>query len=81
SVMLGGILYAHKHLKTIINSINRLAKVASKPRIEYSIYQINKFLKSQSKSQFFGEIKNTYTIASKQERNLILNAIRKNVLE
>ena len=81
SVMLGGILYAHKHLKTIINSINRLAKVASKPRIEYSIYQINKFLKSQIKSQFFGEIKNAYTIASKQERNLKLNAIRKNVLE
>lgn len=77
SVMLGGILYAHKHLKTIINSINRLAKVASKPRIEYSIYQINKFLKSQIKSQFFGEIKNAYTIASKQERNLKLNAIRK----
>ena len=81
SVMLGGILYAHKHLKTIINSIDRLAKVASKPRIEYSIYQINKFLKSQIKSQFFSEIKNAYTIASKQERNLKLNAIKKNVLE
>ncbi|MDE5016707.1 polyribonucleotide nucleotidyltransferase, partial [Francisella tularensis subsp. holarctica] len=58
SVMLGGILYAHKQLKTIINSINRLAKVASKPRIEYSLYHIKKFLKSQIMSQFFGVVKN-----------------------
>ncbi|QIW09793.1 polyribonucleotide nucleotidyltransferase [Francisella sp. LA112445] len=81
SVMLGGILYAHKHLKTIIESINKLAKVAAKPRMEYSVYQINKVLKSQIKSQFFGEIKNAYTIASKQERNIKLNEIRKSVLE
>ncbi|MEY8765220.1 MULTISPECIES: polyribonucleotide nucleotidyltransferase [Francisella] len=81
SVMLGGILYAHKHLRTIISSINKLAKVASKPRIEYTIYEINKLLKSQIKSHFFGEIKNAYTIASKQERNVKLNEVRKNVLE
>ena len=81
SVMLGGILYAHKYLKTIIESINKLAKVAAKPRMEYSVYQINKVLKSQIKSQFFGEIKNAYTIASKQERNVKLNEIRKSVLE
>ncbi|MBK2093943.1 polyribonucleotide nucleotidyltransferase [Francisella philomiragia] len=81
SVMLGGILYAHKHLKTIINSISKLAKVSSKPRIEYTIYQINKLLKSQIKSHFFGEIKNAYTIPSKQERNIKLNELRKNVLE
>ncbi|AEI36655.1 MULTISPECIES: polyribonucleotide nucleotidyltransferase [Francisella] len=81
SVMLGGILYAHKHLRTIISSINKLAKVASKPRIEYTIYEINKLLKSQIKSHFFGEIKNAYTIASKQERNIKLNEVRKNVLE
>ncbi|WP_150463785.1 polyribonucleotide nucleotidyltransferase [Francisella sp. XLW-1] len=81
SVMLGGILYAHKHLRTIISSINKLVKVASKPRIEYTIYEINKLLKSQIKSHFFGEIKNAYTIASKQERNIKLNEVRKNVLE
>lgn len=81
SVMLGGILYAHKHLKTIINSIGKLAKVASKPRIEYTIYQINKLLKSQIKSHFFGKIKNAYTIPSKQERNIKLNELRKSVLE
>lgn len=81
SVILGGILYAHKHLKTIINSIGKLAKVASKRRIEYTIYQINKLLKSQIKSHFFGEIKNAYTIPSKQERNIKLNELRKNVLE
>lgn len=81
SVMLGGILYAHKHLRTIIESINKLTKVASKPRFDYSVYQVNKLLKSQIKSHFYGEIKNAYTIASKQERNVKLGEVRKNVLE
>ena len=81
SVMLAGVLYGHKHLKTIINSIKKIAKVAAKDRIEYSVYQINKILKSQIKSNFFGEIKNAYFIASKQDRSVKLNEIRKNVLE
>jgi polyribonucleotide nucleotidyltransferase len=81
SVMLGGILYAHKYLKIIIASINKLAKVAAKPAIDYTVYEINKTLKSQIKSNFFGEIKNAYTFASKQERNVKLSEVRKNVLE
>ncbi|MGQ4004306.1 polyribonucleotide nucleotidyltransferase [Francisellaceae bacterium CB300] len=81
SVMLGGILYAHKHLRTIIASINKLAKVAAKPAMDYTVYEINKVLKSQIKSNFFGEIKNAYTFASKQERNVKLSEVRKNVLE
>ncbi len=81
SVMLGGILYAHKHVKTAIEAINRLAKFAAKPRFEYSVYEIDKVLKSQIKSNFFGEIKSAYTFASKQERNVKLGEIRRNVLE
>ena len=81
SVMLGGILYAHKHLRTIIASINKLAKVAAKPAMDYTVYEINKVLKSQIKSNFFGEIKNAYTFASNQERNVKLSEVRKNVLE
>ncbi|MCL4120029.1 UNVERIFIED_CONTAM: hypothetical protein GTU68_041253 [Idotea baltica] len=81
SVMLGGILYAHKHLKTIISSINKLAKVAAKPAMEYTVYEINKILKAQIKSNFFGEIKHAYSFASKQERNVKLSELRKKVLE
>ncbi|QIV94756.1 polyribonucleotide nucleotidyltransferase [Allofrancisella frigidaquae] len=81
SVMLGAVLYGHKHLRTIISSINKLVKVASKPRIEYTVHQINKVLKEQIKSNFFGEIKNVYIVASKQDRNIKLAEIRKNVLE
>ncbi|AXA34024.1 polyribonucleotide nucleotidyltransferase [Francisella adeliensis] len=81
SVMLGGILYAHKHLKTIISSITKLAKVAAKPAMEYTVYEINKILKAQIKSNFFGEIKHAYSFASKQERNVKLSELRKKVLE
>ncbi|AJC48761.1 polyribonucleotide nucleotidyltransferase [Allofrancisella guangzhouensis] len=81
SVMLGAVLYGHKHLRTIISSINKLVKVASKPRMEYRVYEINQVLKQQIQSNFFGEIKNAYTVASKQDRNIKLAEIRKNVLE
>lgn len=81
SVMLGAVLYGHKHVKTIIAAINRLAKFAAKDRFSYSVYEINKILKSQIKSQFYSEIEAIYMIPSKQERNIQLSQLRKNVLE
>jgi polyribonucleotide nucleotidyltransferase len=80
--MLGGILYAHKHVKTVIAAINRLAKYAAKERFAYSVHEIDKVLKSQIKAQFYGEVKAIYTAPStKQERSLEITKIRKNVLE
>ena len=81
NIMLGAVLYGHKHIKTIISSIQRLAKFASKPEIDYSIYKIDKILKSQIKSHFYGEIKSAYMLTSKQERSAKIKDIRKKVLE
>ena len=81
SVMLGGILYGHKHLKKIVESISKLAKLAAKPQMDYTVTSIDKILKSQIKSNFYGEVKNAYTIPAKQERTVKLNEVRKLVLE
>lgn len=84
-VILGGILYGHRHMQVIIDAIFDLCKNASKPKWEFTLNKENTVIKSYIKNNFYDDIKNIYDEIDCKKRNnnlvLLKNNIVHNVLQ
>jgi polyribonucleotide nucleotidyltransferase len=75
-IMLGGVLFAHQEMQSVISVIQQLADEVGKPRWDWEGEQENAELKSALDSLVGVDVDNAYQVVDKQERVASVNALR-----
>ena len=75
-IMLGGVLFAHQEMQTVISVIQQLADEAGKPRWDWQGEVENAELKDALNSLVGAEVDAAYQVVDKQERVVSVNALR-----
>ena len=78
--MLGGILYAHQEMQSVIGAIKEMASEVGKPAFEYEPRSLDSNLLSEVENKFSQNISEAYLIKNKQERVQALSLIKENIL-
>lgn len=79
--MLGGILYAHQEMQTVIAAINELVADAGKPRWELEETASNQALIDVITEAYQADIGEAYRVIDKMERHASLDALKADALE
>ena len=75
-IMLGGVLFAHQEMQTVISVIQQLANEAGKPRWDWQGEVENAELKEALHNLVGAEVDAAYQVVDKQERVVSVNALR-----
>jgi len=75
-IMLGGVLFAHQEMQTVISVIQQLADEAGKPRWDWQGEVENAELKEALHNLVGAEVDAAYQVVDKQERVVSVNALR-----
>ena len=75
-IMLGGVLFAHQEMQTVISVIQQLADEAGKPRWDWQGEFENAELKEALHNLVGAEVDAAYQVVDKQERVVSVNALR-----
>tara|TARA_B100001013_G_scaffold605_1_gene453 strand:- start:344 stop:2425 length:2082 start_codon:yes stop_codon:yes gene_type:complete len=78
--MLGGILYAHQEMQSVIEAIKEMASEVGKSNFEYEPRSLDSNLLSEVENKFSQNISEAYLIQNKQERVQALALIKENIL-
>ena len=79
--MLGGVLFAHQEMQTVISVIEELAAEAGKPRWDWQAEEEDGALKEALKSAVGADLDAAYQVVDKQERVSSVNALRERATE
>ncbi|MBO0712550.1 MAG: polyribonucleotide nucleotidyltransferase, partial [Acetobacteraceae bacterium] len=79
AVMLGAVMFGHKHFQPVIEAIIRLAEKAAKEPREFKPAD-NSPLEKEMLTLIEGELRQAYAIPSKQERHNAVDAAKQKVL-
>ncbi len=74
--MLGGVLFAHQEMQTVISVIEELAAEAGKPRWDWQAEEENVELKDALKAAVGAELDAAYQVVDKQARVASVNGLR-----
>ena len=74
--MLGGVLFAHQEMQTVISVIEELTAEAGKPRWDWQPEEENVALKDALKAAVGAELDEAYQVVDKQARVASVNALR-----
>ena len=74
--MLGGVLFAHQEMQTVISVIEELAAEAGKPRWDWQPEEENVALKDALKAAVGAELDEAYQVVDKQARVASVNTLR-----
>ena len=74
--MLGGVLFAHQEMQTVISVIEELAAEAGKPRWDWQAEEENIELKDALKAAVGAELDAAYQVVDKQARVASVNGLR-----
>lgn len=80
-IMLGGVVFAHREMQTVVNIIKEFADEAGKPAWNWQPPVMNLDIEKRIKELCEADVTNAYQIRDKQERQIALAAIRDAVLE
>ena len=75
-IMLGGVLFAHQEMQSVISVIQQLADEAGKPRWDWQGEAENAELKGALNSLVGADVDSAYQVVDKQERVASVNALR-----
>ena len=79
--MLGGVLFAHQEMQTVISVIEELAAEAGKPRWDWHAEEEDVALKEALKGAVGADLDAAYQVVDKQERVSSVNALRDRATE
>ena len=79
--MLGGVLFAHQEMQTVISVIEELAAEAGKPRWDWQAEEEDVALKEALKGAVGADLDAAYQVVDKQERVSSVNALRDRATE
>lgn len=79
--MLGGVLFAHQEMQTVISVIEELATEAGKPRWDWQAEDEDVELKEAIKQSVGADLDAAYQVVDKQERVSSVNALRDRAVE
>ena len=79
--MLGGVLFAHQEMQTVISVIEELAAEAGKPRWDWQAEEEDVALKEALKGAVGADLDAAYQVVDKQERVSSVNALRDHATE
>ena len=79
--MLGGVLFAHQEMQTVISVIEELAAEAGKPRWDWQAEEEDVALKEALKGAVGADLDAAYQVVNKQERVSSVNALRDRATE
>jgi polyribonucleotide nucleotidyltransferase len=74
--MLGGVLFAHQEMQTVISVIEELVAEAGKPRWDWQVEEENADLKAALTATVGTELDAAYQVVDKQARVVSVNALR-----
>ena len=74
--MLGGVLFAHQEMQTVISVIEELASEAGKPRWDWQVEEDNVDLKAALTAAVGADLDAAYQVVDKQARLVSVNALR-----
>ena len=74
--MLGGVLFAHQEMQTVISVIEELVAEAGKPRWDWQVEEENTDLKAALTATVGAELDAAYQVVDKQARVVSVNALR-----
>ena len=74
--MLGGVLFAHQEMQTVISVIEELVAEAGKPRWDWQAEEENADLKAALTASVGSELDAAYQVVDKQARVVSVNALR-----
>ena len=74
--MLGGVLFAHQEMQTVISVIEELVAEAGKPRWDWQVEEENADLKAALTATVGAELDAAYQVVDKQARVVSVNALR-----
>jgi polyribonucleotide nucleotidyltransferase len=74
--MLGGVLFAHQEMQTVISVIEELASEAGKPRWDWQVEEDNVDLKAALSAAVGADLDAAYQVVDKQARVVSVNALR-----
>ena len=75
-IMLGGVLFAHQEMQTVISVIEELAAEAGKPRWDWQVEEENAELKAALNDLVGADLDAAYQVHDKQARVVSINALR-----
>jgi len=75
-IMLGGVLFAHQEMQTVISVIEELASEAGKPRWDWQVEEDNVDLKAALTAAVGADLDAAYQVVDKQARVVSVNALR-----
>ena len=75
-IMLGGVLFAHQEMQSVISVIEELAAEAGKPRWDWQIEEENAELKAALNDLVGADLDTAYQVHDKQARVVSINALR-----
>jgi len=74
--MLGGVLFAHQEMQTVISVIEELVAEVGKPRWDWQVEEENADLKAALTASVGAELDAAYQVVDKQARVVSVNALR-----
>ena len=74
--MLGGVLFAHQEMQTVISVIEELVAETGKPRWDWQVEEENTDLKAALTATVGAELDAAYQVVDKQARVVSVNALR-----
>ena len=75
-IMLGGVLFAHQEMQTVISVIEELAAEAGKPRWDWQAEEENTELKAALTDLVGADLDSAYQVVDKQARVVSVNGLR-----
>ena len=78
--MLGGILFAHKEMQSVIEAIKEMKKEIGKPNFEYEPKTINSELLDKVSDDYSKRIEEAYKVENKQERVQALSEVKEEIV-
>jgi len=75
-IMLGGVLFAHQEMQTVISVIEELAAEVGKPRWDWQVEEENAELKAALNDLVGADLDAAYQVHDKQARVVSINALR-----
>lgn len=79
--MLGGVLFAHQEMQSVVEAINAFAAEVGVTKWEWQAPEANTALAEALAAEFEGRISDAYTISEKMERYNRLNELRAQAVE
>ena len=81
TIMLGGVMFAHREMQTAIDAINELVSEAGKPAWDWEAAQMNEDVQKRVAELAEAELTKAYQVSDKQERQDMIADLRERIIE